>query len=266
MGIAIDTVVFAATNPGAGGAAAAANSGDTLGARNYNPGSLATIDFLARQGATAGFVEVKSPRFHDSTRGLHMVCSETPTTRLFPPQAGEPVYPGDVFTVTLSGGAAEVDAGAFGIYYADLGGSSARVYDWSAISGAIDHIKPVEVDVAAQATSAGWTDTKINATEDLLEANRFYAVLGYTSDTAALAIGVKGAETGNYRICGPGPTLGLQTADYFVKMNRDQQRPYIPVFNANNKNAYFVSTALVSTAATPKVELILALLREGWTP
>ena len=265
MGIAIDTVVFAATNPGAAGAAGVANGGDTLGARNYGSGSQAFIDFLARQGATSGFVEVKSPRFHDSTRGLHVIASETPTTRLFPPQAGEPVYPGDVFTVNISGGAAEVDAGAFGIYYQDLPGVQARIYDWSAISGQIDHIKPVEVDVAAQATSAGWTDTKINATEDLLEANRNYAILGYTTDTACLAVGVKGAETGNLRICGPGPTLGLQTTDYFVKMNRDQGRPYIPVFNANNKNAYFVSTALVSTANTPTVELILALLREGWT-
>lgn len=266
MGAAIDTVVFTATNPGAGGIAAAANGGDTLGARNYTPQTKAFINWLARQGATAGFVEVKSPRFHDAVRGLHLIASETPSTRIFPAEIGEPVYPGDTFTVTLSGGAAEVDAGAFGIYYQDLPGSSARLYPWSALSGSIDHIKPVEVDVAAQAVSGGWSDTKINSTEDLLEANRFYAVLGYTTDTAALAVGVKGNETGNLRICGPGPTLGLETTDYFVRMANDSGLPYIPVFNANNKSAYFVSTALVSTAATPKVELILALLRDGWTP
>lgn len=266
MGAAIDTIVFSATNPGAAGAAAAANAGDTLGCRNFSPGSSAYIDFLVRQGATAGFVEVKSPRMHDAVRGLHVISSETPSTRLFPPMASDPAYPGDTYTVTISGGAAEVDAGAFGIIYQDLPGVQARLYTWAQLTGSIEHIKPMEVDVAAQATSAGWSDTVITTTENLLEANRFYAVLGYTTDTAALVVGVKGAETGNLRICGPGPTLGFQTTDYFVRMSNDRQLPYIPVFNANNRAAYFVSTALVSTAATPKVELILALLKDGWTP
>lgn len=265
MGVAIDTVVFSATNPGAGGAAAAANAADTLGVRSFAASGKATLEFLARQGATEGFVEVKSPRMHDSTRGLHYITAETPSVVLMPRQTGQPVYSSDAFSVSLSGGGAEVDAGAFGIYYSDLDGSNARIYDWSQLAGSVEAIKPVEVDVAAQATSAGWTDTAINATENLLEANRFYALLGYVVDVACLVVGIKGPETGNYRLCGPGPTQSFPTSDYFLRMNDLHKKPYIPVISANNRANVFCSTALVSTAATPKVELIFALLTEGWT-
>lgn len=266
MSIAIDTVAFTATNPGAAGAAAVVNPGDSFAIRAFASPAFGRIDWLSRQGATEGFVQVKSPRFHDAQRGLQLIESETPAVRLLPQDVGQPVYPADNLTVVLSGGTAEVDAGAFGVYYSDLGGGSSRYYQWGDISGSVVNLKPVEVDVAAQATSGAWTDTKINATEDNLKADVYYAVLGYTVDAAAIAVGIKGPETGNYRCCGPGSTLTIATDEYFVRMAERHGRPYIPVINANNRNNIFVSTALVSTAATPKVQLILAELAGSFSP
>src|SRR5690348_14643185 len=113
MGTAIDTVVFTASNPGSAGAAATANTGDSFTIRNFPNSAYARIDGVVRQGATEGFVGLKSPRMHDAVRGLQFITSETPSVFLLPRQTGQPVYPADTLTVSLSGGTAETDAGAF---------------------------------------------------------------------------------------------------------------------------------------------------------
>lgn len=263
---AIDAVVFDATNPGAAGAAATVNSGDSFTIRNIPDSANARIDAVVRQGATEGFVEIKSPRLHDAVRGLHFITSETPSVFLLPRMTGQPVYPADTLQVTLSGGTAEVDAGAFFTYYSDLPGVSAALYTWQQISGLVRNLKAIEVDVAAQATAAAWTDTVLTTTENLLKANTYYALLGYVVDVACLAVGIKGPETGNLRFCGPGPTQSFPTSDYFVRMSELHQQPYILAFNSNNRGNLYCSTALVSTASTPKVELIVAELDRSFQP
>lgn len=266
MGTAIDTVVFTATNPGSGGAAATANTGDSLTVRNFPNTAFARLDGLVRQGATEGFIEVKSPRMHDAVRGLHYISAETPTVFLLPRNTGQPVFPADTLTVNLSGGTAEVDAGAWFAYYSDVTGIDTLVASWEAISGMVKNLTAIEVDVSAQATSGAWSDTVLTTTQNLLKANTYYALLGYITDTAALAIGLKGPETGNLRLCGPGPTSSFPTHDYFIRMSDMHKAAYIPIFNANNRGNLFCSTALVSTSATPKIELICAELDKSFTP
>lgn len=266
MGLAIDTVVFSANDPGTAGAAATANTGDSLTVRNFPNTAYARIDAIARQGATEGFVEIKSPRLHDAVRGLHVITVETPSVFLLPRQTGQPVYPADTLTVNISGGTNEVDAGAFFTYYSDLPGSNAHAFAWDALASQVVNLKSLEVDVSAQATSAGWSDTTLTTTENLLKADTWYALLGYEVDAACLAVGLKGPETGNYRYCGPGPTTSFPTHDYFIRMSQLHGQPYVIVFNANNRANLFCSTATVSTSATPKVVLNLAELARGFTP
>lgn len=268
MGAAIDTVVAASTNPGAAPAAdnAGVNAGDSKTVRNFNPSSRARLDFAARQGATAGFISIKSPRFHDVSRGLQWPLSETPSTRLMPAETGQPVYGADILQLTISGGAAETDAMALGIYYFDLPGVAALLKSPGDIYPYIVNIKPLQVTVTTSATAAGWVDTAINATENLLKANTYYAILGYEVDAAALAVGFKGVESGNLRLCGPGAISGLLLNNYFEYMSERHGNPYIPVFNANNRANDFVSLAAVATAATVNVTLNTAELAAGFTP
>ena len=266
MGLAIDTVVGTASNPGATATALTMNTGDSATVRNFANTSKASLHFIARQGATAGIVGARSPRFADAVRGIRFTETETPSTRLLPPDVGQAVYPSDALILEVTGGTAETDAAAYGFYYDDLPGVAAVLKNLSDIAGSIANIKPVEVDVSAQGTSAAWSDTVITTTENYLKADTYYAVLGYTTDTAVLACGVKGPETGNLRICGPGPTTTFLTDDYFLRMADRHGKPYIPVFNANNRAGVFVSTALVSTSATPKVTLVLAELASAWRP
>lgn len=266
MGAAIDTIVLSATNPGAAPAAdnAAANSGDSKTVRNFNLQTAARIQFLSRQGTTAGFVGVKSPRMHDSTRGLQFILGESPAVKLLPEEIGQPVWSGDTLQATLSGGAAEVDGMAYAIYYDDLGGINAKLRSWADILPYIVNLKPLEVDVTQGATAFAWVDTLITATENLLKADTYYAVLGYTSDVAALVIGIKGVATGNLRVCGPGPINTLATDDYFLRQSAESGRPNIPVFSADDRGGVFVSLAGFATAGTTKVTLMLAELASNY--
>lgn len=268
MGLAIDTIAFGVTNPGAAPASdnTTIATGDSKTVRNFAPTSRARLDFVCRQGASAGFIGLKSPRLHDVSRGLQWILSETPSTILMPRETGQPVYGADILQITVSGGGAEVDGGAAGIYYYDMPGVTAVLKSPADILPNIVNVKPTEVDCAVSATANAWVDTAINATENLLKANTYYAVLGYETDTAAGAVGVKGPETGNLRICGPGAISGFLLSDYFVAMSYWHNAPYIPVFNANNRANYFASINTIAVAGTIKVTLNLAELVGSFTP
>lgn len=260
MGQAIDTVAFFATNPGAGGAAATAATGDSFTVRNFDKSAPAAIEQIIRQGATSGFVRARSPLLHDNVRGIMFTTGDTPARWLFPPDIGQPLSPQDNLTVEISGGAAEVDGGALVISYTNLTGASARLHSWSDISGMIKNVKPVEVDITTNAIAMQWTDTVLTTTENLMHAGSDYAVLGYVVNTACCAVGVKGQDTGNLRVCGWGSTDPSDTSDYFVRESIRGNHPYIPVLAANNRFATFVSVAAVATGTAITVQLILAEL------
>ncbi len=172
-------------------------------------------------------------------------------------------------TLTVQGGIAGAGTIAAGlqIYYSQLPGIAARLHSWGDISGNYKYIKSVEVDMDAIAVGA-WTDTLITKTENQLHASKDYAVLGYTPSAALDLIGVKGSATGNLRACGPGPTSTIDITEYYVTMSEMNKVPYIPVFNSDDRNAFYVSAfnhAAVGAGAT-HVYLILAELLTKVTP
>lgn len=264
MGIAIETTSFSATNPGATGAAVTFATGDTNRVRTFGAAAGAKLIGTNRQGVTEGFVEIKSPAMHDNVRGIHLIAGQTPSVFPMPREIGQPMVSGDTLTVSLSGDTGAVDGGTLTIWYGDLAGIAARLHSWADISGYIEHIKPLEVDVTGSGTAMAWADTVITTTEDLLNADRSYAVLGYSTDTAACAVGLKGQETGNLHYAGPGTLLTEDTNDYFAGLAENYLIPAIPIISANNKGSIFASLAMVATSQSVKLQLILARLATGF--
>lgn len=258
---AIDTILCAAVNPGAGPTlATTAASFDSLQVRAGNSARKVYLEGLGRMGTAAGFFGVRSPSLHDNTRGIRIPVAESPSVYTLPPEVDQVLQPMDILTAEISGGAAETDIGWLSIYYEDLGGVTARLHTWPELSGLIKNIKPLQVNVTSSATIGAWTDTLITATEDLLIANTDYAVLGYIDNSNFGVVGIKGTETGNMRIGGPGSTSELVTSGYFIKMSRDSGRPWIPVFNSANKGATSVSVCASTASVAGSVTLILGQL------
>lgn len=260
MGVAFDTIAFSLANPGAAFVAATVASGDSFTVRAFPVQTAkARLFRVNRQGATSGGVRILSPLFHDNVRGITQLTTETPTQFAFPREVGQELRPQDTLVVQISGGGAETDAGSLSIYYTDLPGAGARLYSPGDIGPRIKTIKPLEVDFTSVVAGTGWLDTVITTTEDLTHANTDYAVLGYTVDVAGVAVGIKGIDTSNLRVCGPASTSSLATADFFWENALRENLPLIPVFNAANKGSTFVSFFAVAAAAT-KVILNLAEL------
>ena len=258
---AIDTVYTSAANPGAGPTAFAAANGDQLNVRDFNAATAqGQLRGLWRRGATAGYARVRSPRLHDNVTGINMYSAEVIDTLSFPRVVGQPLYPNDGLIVEGSGGAAETDAAVLSVYYSDLGGIKARLASPGDIEPLVKSVKAFQV--AAPAGANTWTDTLITATENQLHADSDYAVLGYRSSAACAAIGIKGQETGNLRVGGPGTTETLDTSDWFHRQSRESGLPYIPVFSANNRGAIYVSAVDVAAIAGLTVTLFCVELSQ----
>lgn len=266
---AIDTVAVFSTQGAAAAfpTALAAAPGDSLSIRNFAAGQSAGLNALIYSAGGSQKVRVTSPNLHDPQTGLTFEPKEVPAQFVLPREASVSLQANDTLTVQGGIAAAGTIVAGLQIYYSQLPAIGSRLHMWGDISGNYKYIKSVEVDMGAIATGA-WTDTLITATENQLHANKDYAVLGYETSAALDIVGVKGSATGNLRACGPGATSTLDISEYFVQMSERQNTPYIPVFNSDDRNAFYVSAfnnAAVGAGAT-HVYLILAELLNTVTP
>jgi len=265
MGLAIEILGFHTANPGATFTAVTMATGDSATVRIYREGSRTVLEHLGRQGATAGSTRILSPLLHDNVKGITVVTAETPAVHLLPDFTGQPLGSGDTLTIQQTGGTAETEVGFLEIYYEDVKGLDARLYSWDEIRGAYEHVKPIEVDCTIGGTAGVWSDTLMNATDGQQKADYAYAILGWTTDTALAAVAIKGSETGNVRIGGPGPTSAEDTSAWFVKESQRMGTPHIPVISALNFGNTNVSVLTTATSGTAKVVLNAVQMRKGFS-
>lgn len=264
MGLALDTVLLdlhnTSTNPATLTASTPA-TGDSLSIRSFKDGSKCTLENVYLQGTTPPRrVRILSPRLHDNVTGVSFQALENPTEFLLAAEIEQQMYSADTLVVQLDAAASSDTVAALSLYYTDLPGVNADLRTWQQIQNRIIDIKPVEVDVTSSATIGQWSDTLINTTENQLKANYEYAVLGFETSATLLCMGVKGPATGNLRVCIPAASPTLRLTDYFIFQSQQGNRPYIPVFQANDRAATYVSVAANTASATANVFMICARL------
>lgn len=266
---AIDTIGVFSTQGAAAPfpVALAAVPGDSLSVRNFPTGQYAQVEALLYAAGGNQRVRLVSPNLHDNQTGLTFEPLESPAQFLVPQNESINLQANDQLAMFGGIAAAGTITGALQVYYSQLPGIQARLHSWGDITGNIRYIKAVEVDMGAIAVGA-WTDTLITVTENQLHANKDYAVLGYQLATALTAFGVKGSATGNLRVCGPGASTTLDITEYYVVMSQMNNIPYIPVFNSDDRFAFYAS-ALNNVAVgggAAHAYLILAELINTVTP
>jgi hypothetical protein len=264
-GDAVDTVLCFNTQAGAGAfpQTLAATTGDSLIVRGTVGESKAHLMALITKSDAAGNqFRITSPLLHDNVTGLTWFAPDNPSQFLVPEYDSVLLNEQDTLTVQGQCGAATTITAGLVIRYDNIRGTDADLYRWGDLRGDIEYIKSVQVANLAIAVGA-WTDTPITNTEDQLYADKSYAVLGYLCNPATALVGVKGVATGNLRMCGPGASQSLELSDYFIKMSEHHNMPYIPVFQANDRRAFFVSMAdsVARAGAAVQVSLIVAQLK-----
>lgn len=261
-GKAVDTILCSATVAGASAfptALPATGVGDSLIVRGTVGESKAHLMAAVFKSDAAGNeFRITSPLMHDNVTGQTMFAPENPTIFSVPEATSIELNEQDTLTVQGQAGAATTITGGLVIYYDDLRGTDAQLFHWRDIKDDIRFIKLTQVALSAIVVGA-WTDTVITASENQLHADASYALLGYTVTPSVALVGLKGVATGNLRMCGPGFPQTLELSDYYAKMSDYHNLPYVPVFQANDRPAVFISAADSVARAGGAVQVTLTL-------
>lgn len=262
MGLALRVLTGRVTNPGATVTTLTANTGDTFTVQSFPEGTPAYLEGMWTQQATAGVFQVHSPRMHDDVRGIRLLAPAALPSNLLDDRSEQILFPNDPLTVQLSGGGAEVDAGALLLYYNNLPGVDARLATWDQIKPRIANLLSVVVTTSDPTTSGDWSAGNVFTTDsDLLKSDTDYAVLGYETNVACLAVALAGSDFGNLKVGGPGQIQPLETRDWFIRLALAHGTPHIPVFNSNNRGSILSHVARVGTGSSVGISWRLAQLR-----
>lgn len=255
MGTIFEVITGRATNPSAL-AALTMNTGDSANVRSFGEGATPYLENMWAQSATAGLLRARSPRMHDSTQGIRSQVNAALPRPLLAYGTEQRLYQTDSLVLEIQGGGAEVDAAAFLMYYGNVSTGMARIAMWEQVKPLIRNHLTVQVDVTGPTVSGDWSaGNLLTSFTDLLHADTFYAVLGYTLNTASLAVALQGPDTGNYRVGGPGILAADETRSWFKDLSLAHNTPHIPIINSQNDGATNVMVAKVGTGGTIAVSL-----------
>lgn len=269
MGVVAETLLFGKQNLTGGAFEVLTPQGnDTNVIRDYEPGSRAYItEIWGIDDDNVAQFSIASPRMNDNTFGLRLVCPHdaAATTAveepqlLYPGPGIVPVYNADTLRVRVDGTAADDALLAFTVYYENLAASSVPFQSWAQVKPQITKTFGILVTPTNGNGTYG-TPVALNSTDDRLEADKSYALLGCTVDTPTTLISVEGPDTGRYNVGMPGKVDPVVSTDWFPMISEKYGLPLIPIIKALNAGSTLISTADAITGATVNVTLILAQL------
>lgn len=260
MGAALQVITGRATNPASFTAVTVA-TGDSLQVQNFPDGASASLLNMWGLGATAGIVRVHSPKLHDNVQGIRAKFLAATPQPLLPNGPMQPLFSQDTLTVEIQDAGTETDMATLLAYYSNLPGADAQLFDWSSIAPRVRNLLTVEQALTTGGTAGDYGGSAaINATFDLLKGNTYYAVLGYLSDTSVCTVGLRGPDTGNVRLGGPGSSTRIETRRWFVTLSEHTGLPLIPVINSANKGATLADLVHNATGTSVVLEWHLAEL------
>jgi hypothetical protein len=243
------------------------NGTDSLTVRYSDPAKkiwLLHIGMMADALAAGTLMELKSPKLHDNVHGIRLRHSGTvvPLTELV---EGMPqrLYAQDTLSWQLAGnsGAGSINPGWMLLYYEDLQGIAARLIDVPTLKARYVETFTVETQLTGAATGAYSAGVAANANFDFFKPNTDYALVGYTVDRACSSVHLRGADSGNLRVGGPGAVhLPHATAEWFPRLATAFGIPLIPVFNSAAKQGIFADVVTDHNAGTFNVTWIFGEL------
>lgn len=250
------------TAAGAGTGVATPMQGDAFTVPSIAPNTTARLANMWANGGSTDFIRIRSPRMHDANQGIRSQVTGSVNFPLLPWSSDSPLWALDTPIVEIDETGAATGAIAVLYDYDDLPGVQPRLATWEEIDPRIQNISGVQVNLGAIAGIGQYSPgNAINSTFDNFEAGYDYAVLGYTTPAARLAIALAGPDTGYLKVGGPGPADSRTTCEWFQRMARLTGRACIPIIAANNKGATNVFQTDNAASAAVNITLVLAQLR-----
>jgi hypothetical protein len=236
-------------------------TGQTTTVRNTSLGSRINLEAMWGEESVLEIIRVRSPRLHDNVQGIrYQVPANSVYNQLgYRPQT--PLVPQDLLVTEIAAATAVVGTEFLQISYADLPGSNGNYLSWAQVEPRVVDIMTQEVTPGNPTAAGQWSaGVALNSTFDLMKANTWYALLGFTTSIQAGAIAIQGPDTGGMKVGGPAPANALETREWFCWMDEFGEEPGIPVINSANKAGTFVYLADFAAANAAVVDLLFAEL------
>lgn len=263
---ALITDVGSATFAAAGSAAATFTSPSTNVVRGTAATSKTSLVGLWRNGAAKGSFKVTSPNIVPVSNGIYAFGPAGNSGRITSGSPAQLLTPQDTLAVNITATAIETDQVALQSYYTDAPAGGMSLKSPGDISGQAEFVFAWPVAAAAAAAIGGLGQTAVTQTVDSSSANRWYALLGYLTDTTVTSVGLVGTDTSQLYIAGPGQVLPDQTSNYFQDLSMALGAPCIPCWNAANKASTNIGIIDVAASTAANITMILAQMPANWTP
>lgn len=242
--------------------ALAAASGDSLAVPNFAAGTRGwLLEAWGADSANAADFDIRSPDFHDNTRGIRMAYDIKPAAGdpqlLLPSLIRQQLYASDVLIAEVNATATNNVGLGWLAYFENLPGADQRLYSWAEVDARSVDMVGIFVNPTAGAAGDFGVTRALNADDDRLIANTDYAILGATSQVRSCTLGITAPETSGRRVTMPLLTQEQLSADWFVQLAAKYQLPLIPVINSNNKGNINLQVADPNGATVPHVTIHL---------
>lgn len=275
MGAALEVVTGAqtqATTTAGTYTAFTANSGQSFSIRQANGTPCGEVWGPWASFGAAGKLQIKTPRWHDTTIGdtyhVQVTTGTLAVQPLLDPWDSEPAYSTDTLTVQMTTDSSQASstnyAVAFPVYYPNLPGVDANFITAAQLASyanplnkvGLHYVNFVSASSAATAGQIG-TGVLINSTNDQYKAGHTYALIGYEVSAQCTSVLIQGTDTGNLYVGGPGSLDLKVTRTWFYQLATAQNAAVIPCIQANNKGT---TNVFVQDGATTSTSFIVTLI------
>lgn len=243
-----------------------AGVGSTFSVRNFPFTAQAGLVDMWSKAAASNMLRVRSPKFADNVQGIRVNAGAGLNGFTLNRSTPQFLIPQDTLVVEANGTAAAVVGTALQSYYDDLSGAAPVMKSPGDIMGTFEWQDSWVVAVTSSVTAGNINSTPITTTYDVSQANRWYAVLGYITDTSILACGITGADLSNLNVMGPGDVAPYRTSSYFLDLSQEIGKPCIPCFNTANKGNTGVVVADNAASTAANITLIVGIMPASWNP
>jgi hypothetical protein len=268
MGLAMEVVTGFTTAAGAVPIAVTMAAGNSLVVRNTALNSRVWLLNLWTDHQVAGIVRLRSARLHDNVQGIRARTTISEVQPLLPRRFKQQLVPQDNLVLELSGSAVagDIETVSLLLFYEDLPGADGLFVDADTLQDKTVEVVTVETSHTAAVTGGYQGEVTLTSSFDLLKANTYYALLGYVINGETCTVRMRGADTANMGVGGPGSETDRHlTRDWFRTIAADYGMPMVPVFNSANKGAILCDIAQDENAGTQVINWFFAELG-GWAP
>lgn len=247
----------------------AANSGDSLSVNNYstpdNSSASRITDAWGIDSDSAcefSYYYTRPESTFDQNFGIRAQvpalypggAAAVGAHNLLPGQAHVPTFSGDTLTIKASATAADDLVFSFLMEYDDLPGANMQFITWEQCQSLRSSQFGNYVNPTGGTAGVYGTGRALTADDNRFHAQRWYAILGFTTETPFTTLALSGPTLSGFKYGAPAGVLNLDTTWWFVEQSKISGKPCIPYFgqaDGANTNVY-VADGEASTA--PKID------------